>query len=106
VVLARAMAGHFAEARSALSDPDGRWGAGDPMPRRFTVEELRGLADTAGLQTTSVHGVRIFADLVPGVLVDTEPGALEALLALEQAAAEQPAFHAVATQLHLLAELR
>ena len=105
VVLARAIAGHFDEARAALTDPDGRWGDSDPMPRRFTVEELCGLADTAGLRTASVHGVRIFADLVPGVLVDTEPGALEALLALEQAAAEQPAFHAVATQVHLLAEL-
>ena len=105
VVLARAIAGHFAEARNALGDPQGRWGDNDPMPRRFTVEELRGLAGSAGLRTASVHGVRIFADLVPGVLVDTEPGALEALLALEQAAAEQPAFHAVATQVHLLAEL-
>jgi len=105
VVLARAIAGHFDEARNALTDPAGRWGDSDPMPRRFTVEELRGLADAAGLRTASVHGVRIFADLVPGVLVDTEPGALEALLALEQAAAEQPAFHAVATQVHLLAEL-
>jgi S-adenosylmethionine-dependent methyltransferase len=105
VVLARAIAGHFTEARTALGDPQGRWGATDPTPRRFTVDELRALADAAGLRTASVHGVRIFADLVPGVLVDTEPGALEALLALEQAAAEQPAFHAVATQLHLLAEL-
>ena len=105
-VLARAIAGHFTDARTALFDPDGRWGSHDPMPRRFTVEELRSLAEGAGLQVASVHGVRIFADLVPGVLVDTEPGALESLLALEQAAAEQPAFHAVATQLHVLAELR
>ena len=105
-VLARAIAGHFNEARALLGDPDGRWGDTDPMPRRFTVEELRGLADAAGLDVASVHGVRIFADLVPGVLVDTEPGAMDALLALEQAAAEQPSFHAVATQLHLLAELR
>ena len=105
-VLARAIAGHFTEARTVLEDPDGRWGGNDPMPRRFTVEELRALAEGAGLRVAEVHGVRIFADLVPGVLVDTEPGAAEALLALEQAAAEQPAFHAVATQLHLLAELR
>jgi hypothetical protein len=51
-----------------------------------------------------VHGVRVFADLVPGVLVDTEPDALDALLQLEAAAAELPAFHSVATQLHVLAE--
>jgi hypothetical protein len=36
--------------------------------------------------------------------VDTEPGALEALLKLEEAAAELPAFHSVATQLHVLGE--
>lgn len=29
-VLARALAGHFNEARHALDDPDGRWGEGDP----------------------------------------------------------------------------
>ena len=114
-VLARAIAGHFAEAHALLDGPqdgphsgphDGSSDAAPTAPpRRFTVEELRALADAAGLGVASVHGVRIFADLVPGVLVDTEPGAAEALLALEQAAAEQPAFHTVATQLHLLAEL-
>ncbi|GHJ93524.1 methyltransferase [Streptomyces sp. NE5-10] len=103
-VLARALAGHFTEARTALDDPDGRWGAGDPVPRRFTAEQLTGLAEEAGLSVAAVHGVRIFADLVPGVLVDTEPGAAEALLKLEAAAAELAAFHAIATQLHVLAE--
>ena len=103
-VLARAIAGHFAEAQHGLADPDGRWGAGDPVPRRFTADELTRLAADAGLRVGPVHGVRVFADLVPGVLVDTEPGALEALLRLELAAAEQPAFHSIATQLHVLAE--
>lgn len=101
-VLARALAGHFTEARNALSDPDGRWGAGDPVPRRFTADQLTGLAADAGLDVGAVHGVRVFADLVPGVLVDTEPGAAEALLRLEAAAAELPSFQAIATQLHVL----
>ncbi|WP_431951340.1 methyltransferase domain-containing protein [Actinacidiphila sp. bgisy167] len=103
-VLARALAGHFGEARHTLDDPDGRWGDGDPVPRRFTAEELTALVADAGLRVGSVHGVRVFSDLVPGVLVDAEPGAKDALLRLELAAAEQPAFHAVATQLHVLAE--
>ncbi|MCL2554651.1 MAG: methyltransferase domain-containing protein [Actinomycetia bacterium] len=103
-VLARALAGHFAEAQYALTDPDGRWGAGDSLPHRFTAEELTALVGDAGLRATAVHGVRVFSDLVPGVLVDTEPGALDALLRLELAAAEEPGFHAVATQLHVLAE--
>ncbi|MEU9475051.1 methyltransferase [Streptomyces sp. NPDC048191] len=102
-VLARALAGHFTEARQALQDPEGRWGAGDPM-RRFTAEQLTALVEGVGLKVGAVHGVRVFADLVPGVLVDTEPGALDALLKLEAAAAELPAFHSVATQLHVLGE--
>ncbi len=102
-VLARAIAGHFAEARQGLSDPDGRWGEGDPLPRRFTADDLTALVRDAGLAVAAVHGVRVFADLVPGVLVDTEPGALDALLKLELAAAELPAFHSIATQLHVLA---
>ncbi|MEI7029755.1 class I SAM-dependent methyltransferase [Streptomyces pratensis] len=106
-VLSRALAGHFTEARQALADPAGRWGEGDPVPRRFTAEQLSGLVSGAGLEVGAVHGVRVFADLVPGALVDTEPGAMEALLKLEAAAAEQPAFHSVATQLHVLgAKLR
>ncbi|MEU2772303.1 methyltransferase [Streptomyces sp. NPDC007162] len=103
-VVARALAGHFTEAKQALDDPDGRWGSGDPMPRRFTAEQLTGLVEDAGLAVAAVHGVRVFADLVPGVLVDTEPGALDALLKLEAAAAELPAFQALATQLHVLGE--
>ncbi|MFI6010399.1 methyltransferase [Streptomyces sp. NPDC051243] len=103
-VLARALAGHFKEAKQALEDPDGRWGKGDPVPRRFTTQQLTALVEGAGLRVGAVHGVRVFADLVPGVLVDTEPGALEALLKLEEAAAELPAFHSVATQLHVLGE--
>ncbi|MFJ6698680.1 methyltransferase [Streptomyces sp. NPDC091272] len=105
-VLARALAGHFNEARTALTDPAGRWGEGDPVPRRFTAEQLMELAGGAGVDVGAVHGVRVFADLVPGVLVDTEPGAMEALLKLEAAAAELPAFHAVATQLHVLGAKR
>ncbi|MBA2948620.1 methyltransferase [Streptomyces himalayensis] len=103
-VLARALAGHFTEARHALTDPAGRWGEGDPVPRRFTADQLTGLVSDAGVSVGAVHGVRVFADLVPGVLVDTEPGALDALLKLEAAAAEMPSFHSVATQLHVLGE--
>ncbi|MGD6745983.1 methyltransferase [Streptomyces sp. BH106] len=105
-VIARALAGHFKEARQALDDPAGRWGEGDPVPRRFTAEQLTELLVGAGVDVGAVHGVRVFADLVPGVLVDTEPSAQRELLKLEAAAAELPAFHAVATQLHVLGEKR
>ncbi|MFV2121652.1 SAM-dependent methyltransferase, partial [Streptomyces sp. Act-28] len=90
----------------ALTDPTGRWGEGDAVPRRFTAEQLTGVVAAAGVGVGAVHGVRVFADLVPGALVDTEPGAIEALNRLEAAVAELPAFHAVATQLHVLGERR
>lgn len=104
-VLGRALAGHFTEARQALTSSGGRWGESDPMPRRFTPEQLTALITDTGLDVVSVHGVRVFADLVPGALVDTEPDALEALARLEAAAAELPAFQSVASQLHVLAEV-
>ena len=75
------------------------------MPRRFSAEQLTQLVGSAGVEVGAVHGVRVFADLVPGVLVDTEPGALRgSSCKLEAAAAELPAFHSVATQLHVLGE--
>jgi SAM-dependent methyltransferase len=103
VVVARGVAGRFAEARHALTDPAGRWGPGDPLPRRFTESGLRELLTEAGLQVREVHGVRVVADLVPGTLVDAEPGAADELLALERLIADLPEFRAVATQLHVLA---
>ena len=103
VVLARAVAGRFAEARHALDDPDGRWGAGDPLPRRFTEPGLAALLGAAGLRVEEVHGVRTVADLVPGALVDSEPGAADALVELETATAALPEFRALATQLHVRA---
>ena len=103
VVLARAVAGRFAEARHALDDPDGRWGAGDPLPRRFTEPGLAALLGEAGLRVEEVHGVRTVADLVPGALVDSEPGAADALVELETATAALPEFRALATQLHVRA---
>ncbi|MEU4543535.1 methyltransferase [Nonomuraea dietziae] len=98
----RALAGHFDEARAVLEDPQGRWGDRDPTPRRFTAQTLAELLSATGFQVGEVHGVRVFADLVPSRLVDGEPGAAEALVALEQAAATHPMLRDIATQLHVL----
>jgi hypothetical protein len=100
--LHRALAGRFDEARNALLDPLGRWGDRDPAPRRFTREALTELMAATGFTVGETQGVRIFADLVPSRLVDGEPGAAEALIALEQSAAAHPALRDLATQLHLL----
>jgi len=98
-VVARAMAGHFAQALAMLDDtgPSGRAG------RRFTAAEASDLLAGAGFTVASVHGVRVFADLVPGSLLDLEPGAPGALAELEHAVSQRPDFLPLAAQLHLVA---
>ncbi len=108
-VVARAMAGHFQQARALLDDATGSGhrdqagrgsrGAG----RRFSSEEIGELLDAAVYDTVSVHGIRVFADLVPGSLLDSEPGATQALVELEQAVATRPDYLPLATQLHVIA---
>jgi SAM-dependent methyltransferase len=105
-VVHRAMAGHFQAARDLLDGAAGGPGAGRGGSRgghRFTHEEVSGLLADAGLETTSVHAVRVFSDLVPGSLLDLEPGATAALVELEQAVATRPEYLPLATQLHVLA---
>ncbi len=99
-VIARAMAGHVAQALALLDDPaaTGRTG------RRFTAGELTALLAEAGFEVGSVHGVRVFADLVPGALLDLEPGTTAALLELEKTVADRPEYLPLATQLHVIAE--
>ncbi|TDC09587.1 methyltransferase domain-containing protein [Nonomuraea longispora] len=98
----RALAGQFDEARSVLDDPKGSWGERDPTPRRFAAATLVELLGATGFSIGAVHGVRVFADLVPSRLVDGEPGAADALVALEQAASTHPVLRDIATQLHVL----
>jgi S-adenosylmethionine-dependent methyltransferase len=112
-VVHRALAGRFDEAgrllagiSTGLAGPASPDGAGDDRaaagPRRFTLSAVVGLIEAAGLRPGAAHGVRVFADLVPGVFADADPGAAEALLALERAASAHPAFHDLATQFHVL----
>jgi 2-polyprenyl-3-methyl-5-hydroxy-6-metoxy-1,4-benzoquinol methylase len=98
-VLARAMAGHFAQARELLA------GASTGGERRFTAEELEALLAAAGLTVIATHGVRVFADLVPSSLLDAEPGAVGGLVDLERAVAGRPEYRSLATQLHVVATL-
>lgn len=98
-VVARAMGGHFAAALDLLDDTGDAGRSG----RRFTAEEVRVLVEAAGFVPRVLHGVRIFADLVPSALLDVEPGAAQALLDLERAVADRPEYFALAAQLHLVA---
>ncbi len=99
-VLARAMAGHFTQAKALLDAEPTEPRAGE---HRFTVEELTALLEGAGLDIRSNHGIRVFTDLVPSSLLDLEPGASAALLELERAVSERPEFLTLASQLHIVA---
>ncbi len=101
-VVARAMAGHFQAARELL-DGDAPVGGPGRGGHRFTHDEVVDLLAAAGLQPTSVQAVRVFADLVPGNLLDLEPGASAALVDLERAVATRPEYLPLAAQLHVIA---
>jgi S-adenosylmethionine-dependent methyltransferase len=106
-VIHRALAGRFDDARRLLTEIDSGSGGQEPgsgtaRPRRFTLAAVVGLIEGAGLRAGRAHGIRIFADLVPGMFADADPGAADALLALEQAASAHPAFHDLATQFHIV----
>jgi S-adenosylmethionine-dependent methyltransferase len=98
-VVARAMAGHFQQAIVLLDDPAAAGRSG----RRYTADELAEMLAHAGFTLETTHAVRVFADLVPGSLLDLEPGATSALVELERAVASRPEYLPLATQAHLLA---
>ncbi|WP_155884974.1 methyltransferase domain-containing protein [Actinomadura flavalba] len=104
-VVQRALAGHFDDARHVLADPAGRYGPQDRLPRRFTRASLTDLVAATGLSVGELHGVRIFADLLPGAALEDADTA-EALIALESAAAVHPVLRELASQLHLVADRR
>ena len=101
-VVARAMAGHFQAARELL-DGDSTTVSAGRGGHRFTHDEVVDLLAAAGLQPVSVQAVRVFADLVPGSLLDLEPGATTALVELERAVATRPEYLPLAAQLHVIA---
>jgi len=100
-VLGRAIAGQFRLAEQLLFPgvADRVAGRGSLL-RRFDIEGATGLLTRAGLTVEQVHGVRVVADLVPGVLSDADP---EGLVGFELAASDLPPYRDIATQLHLLA---
>ncbi|MFC7758166.1 methyltransferase domain-containing protein [Catellatospora bangladeshensis] len=102
-VLSRATAGQWQAATDLLHDPAARTAGRDTARRRFDLDTAGELLSGAGLQVEQTHGVRVVADLVPGVIADADP---ESLLAFELAAAALPPYRDVATQLHLLARRR
>jgi hypothetical protein len=65
-------------------------------------DTVRALARDHGLLVEQVHGVGVFAELVPGRAIDS-PDAREALAELEARAATRSPFTEIASRMHLLA---
>lgn len=101
-VLHRAMAGDPDGALRVLRSPEGRSGAHDPVPRRFTSEQLLRLVEGTGLHADPPSGVRVFADLLPGRLFDTGEASAQTLAELERESSVHPTLSGVATQIHIL----
>lgn len=105
-VLGRVLAGRFVQAQRALTSRDGRWGDADPMPRRFDTDDIHDLLTSSGFAVETVHGVRIFADLVPPASIDTDADR-RALLDLESAVADhQPLLGRLGAAIHFVARRR
>ena len=96
-VVARAVAGQLDQAQALLRGDTGG------SSRRFTAEEVETMLTGAGFADVVLHAVRVFSDLVPSSLVDLEPGAAEALLALEHAVAGRREYLTLAVQIHAIA---
>jgi len=70
-VLARAMAGHFPQARALLDSPESE-------PHRYTAEEITAMLAAAGFAPPTLHAIQVFGDLVPSTLLELEPGSTPA----------------------------
>ncbi|GAA3461930.1 methyltransferase domain-containing protein [Saccharothrix longispora] len=102
-VLHRAIAGRLVDARRLLDDEAGQLvGARDPLLRRFDVAGLEALVLASGLEVELLQGHGVVSDLVPGSVLDANPGAAEALAELELAASTRPPLRDVAARLHVL----
>lgn len=103
--LSKTVAGDFARARAILTDPDGRWGAGDPLPRRFDLDQAQELLGEAGFTVDAVEGVGVLRNLVPSALVASDQ-ARDELAQLENllvAPTERAGLRVLGESLHVLA---
>ena len=104
-VLARALVGDFDGAAAVVGSTAHDWDLRAQGPRRYVADELAEQLGRAGLRAVSVAGLRTFADLVPGALVDGEPGARERLFALERLVSTSSDFSGISAGLHTIARL-
>ena len=103
-VLARALGGRLADAIRLRHRPGRAVGADRPDAAPVRRDRARRRwSPRPGCGVEAVHGVGVVADLVPGAVLEGQPGATEALRELEAAVAGRPPYRDVAAQLHLLA---
>jgi S-adenosylmethionine-dependent methyltransferase len=93
-VLDAALAGHVALARRSWADAT-----------RFDHDRLVELVAAAGFTLQASHGIGAISGHVPESVVDAEPGAHADLAALEAEVSQDPAFRALAPQVHLFARV-
>ena len=101
-VLSRVSSGQLHQAHHIAHDPDGRWGGGDLLRRRFDLDQVMDLLRSTGFGVVGVEGIRVFSDLLPRSTGPAGGDPDRALLAdLEAWAGTQPGFVGVAAQLHV-----
>ncbi|HEX9336219.1 MAG TPA: class I SAM-dependent methyltransferase [Pseudonocardiaceae bacterium] len=102
-VLYRALAGRLVDARRLLDDEAGQLpGSGESVLRRFDVAGLEAALRDAGLVVEVLQGHGVVSDVVPGSVLEANPGAADALAQLELAAATRPPLRDMAARLHAL----
>lgn len=103
-VLHRALAGKLADALRLLDGVANMPSdAGETERRLFDVPTLTALLTGAGLVIELLQGHSVVADVLPGTVLEGNPGAADALAELELAAASRPPLRDVAARLHALA---
>lgn len=102
-VLALGIAGRFTEAAAVHANPDGRFGAGDPLRRRYDIQSVTALLSGAALTIVQVHGIRVVSGLVSGAVMLAQSQRADELAALERQLASAPPLRDIAADLHILA---
>jgi SAM-dependent methyltransferase len=101
-LLHHAIAGRLAEARTVADDPAGRLRS-EQILRRFDTDSLTRLLTDGGLVVELLQGQGVLVDLVPGAVLQQEPGAEQSLAELERRLAGTAPLRDIASRLHAVA---
>ncbi|HEV7649513.1 MAG TPA: class I SAM-dependent methyltransferase [Actinophytocola sp.] len=101
-LLHRAVAGRLAEARVLAEDPAGRLPT-EQLLRRYDTGSITRLLTGAGLTVELLQGQGVLTDLVPGAVLQQDPGAEQALAELERRLAGAAPLRDIASRLHAMA---